>query len=108
MALALLVLVVWVADKFTMETDERVSIAVLPFQNLSGDPATEPFVNGLHEDLIIRLSNIDGLTVISKASASSFAESSLSSREIAERLGVSTILQAGVQRSGSPTWRRQR
>jgi TolB-like protein/Tfp pilus assembly protein PilF len=58
-------------------------------------------VSGLHEDLIIRLSNIDGLTVISKASASRFTDSSLSSREIAEQLGVSMILQAGVQRSGS-------
>jgi TolB-like protein/Flp pilus assembly protein TadD/predicted Ser/Thr protein kinase len=120
-ALVLLLLVIWVAGRLaewtgtsgspgpgataggplSPGTDESTSIAILPFQNLSGDPATDPFVNGLHEDLIIRLSNIDGLTVISKASASRFADSSLSGRELAERLGVSTVLQAGVQRSGS-------
>ena len=76
-------------------------IAVLPFENLSGDPETDPFVHGLHEDLMIRLSNVEGLTVTNRGSVSRFAKSSLSIREIAQQLGVATVLQASVQRSGS-------
>lgn len=76
-------------------------IAVLPFENLSGDPSHQPFVDGLHEDLIIRLSNVEGLTVTSKWSAARFAPTSGAISDIAEQLGVSTVLIAGVQRSGS-------
>ena len=62
------------------ELDRR--IAILPFENLSGDPESQPFVDGLHEDLIIRLSNVEGLIVISKGSAGRFAPSSGAVRDI--------------------------
>ena len=78
-----------------------IRIAILPLENLSGDPDQQPFVDGLHEDLIIRLSNVEGLAVTSKWSAARFSPSSGAIGDIASQLGVSIVLQGGVQRSGS-------
>jgi TolB-like protein len=89
------------AVKGTSDAEADARIAILPFENLSRDLDSQPFVDGLHEDLIIRLSNIEGLIVISKGSAGRFAPPFGTIRDIAEQLGVSAVLQAGVQRSGS-------
>ena len=83
------------------DEEERISIAVLPFEIIVGDSTTQTFVDGLHEDLIIRLSKIEDLVVTSKASASFFAGSQLSSHEIASLLGVTALLQGSVRVTGS-------
>jgi TolB-like protein/Tfp pilus assembly protein PilF len=76
------------------------SIAVLPFANMSGDPENEYFSDGITDDIITHLSKLADLKVISRTSVMRFKESDKSLRQIAGELGVATILEGGVQRSG--------
>jgi len=76
------------------------SIAVLPFANLSGRPETESFVAGLHDDLLTQLSKIHDLKVISRTSVLGYAGTTRKIGDIGRELGVSTILEGGVQRAG--------
>jgi len=76
------------------------SIAVLPFQNLSGDQDTEPFVNGIHEDILIHLYKIAGLKPISRTSVMEYRDTKKNLKEIADELGVAVVLEGGVQRVG--------
>jgi TolB-like protein/class 3 adenylate cyclase/Flp pilus assembly protein TadD len=75
-------------------------LAVLPFENLSGDEATEPFVLGVHDDLLTHLSRIGTLKVISRTSVMGYEGSTKSIPEIAQELGATTVLEGGIQRSG--------
>jgi TolB-like protein len=76
------------------------SIAVLPFANLSGDEETQPFADGLHDDLLTQLSKIGALTVISRTSVQEYRNTTKNVRQIASELGVQTVLEGGVQRAG--------
>jgi TolB-like protein/cytochrome c-type biogenesis protein CcmH/NrfG len=76
------------------------SIAVLPFVNLSSDPAQKSFADGIHDDLLTRISNIRDIKTISRTSVMTYRGSDKKARTIAKELGVSTILEGGVQRSG--------
>lgn len=76
------------------------SIAVLPLKNLSGDPAQEYFSDGLTESLITKLAQTDKLKVISRSSAFIFKGKETDPREVGRRLGVATVLEGGVRRSG--------
>lgn len=78
----------------------EASIAVLPFANLSGDSETQPFADGLHDDLLTQLSKIGALTVISRTSVQEYRNTTKNVREIAAELGVATVLEGGVQRAG--------
>ena len=80
---------------------ESPSIAVLPFDNRSALPEDVFFVDGMHDDILTQLSKISGLKVISRTSVESFRDTKLSMREIAQRLGVKTILEGAVQRGGN-------
>ena len=77
------------------------SLAVLPLQNLSGDPSQEYLADGMTEELIGRLANIHGLRVISRTSAMHFKNTQLSVPEIAKALGVDAIVEGSVIREGS-------
>jgi TolB-like protein/DNA-binding winged helix-turn-helix (wHTH) protein/Tfp pilus assembly protein PilF len=77
------------------------SLAVLPLENLSGDPSQEYFADGMTEELIGRLSMIHGLRVISRTSAMHFKNTQLSVPEIANRLGVDAIVEGSIMREGS-------
>jgi len=77
------------------------SIAVLPLQNLSGDPSQEYFADGMTEELITELSRISGLKVISRTSIMRYKGSSKSLPEIARELGVDGIVEGSVLRSGN-------
>ncbi|MBP7370820.1 MAG: hypothetical protein KA902_05210 [Arenimonas sp.] len=92
-----------VATDLQTATNKRVSpsIAVLPFNNRSALPDDAFFVDGMHDDILTQLSKISGLKVISRTSVESFRDSKLSLREIAQRLGVKTILEGAVQRGGN-------
>jgi non-specific serine/threonine protein kinase len=82
-------------------TDEiERSIAVLPFENLSGDPQDEYFSDGLTEDIITKLSGVQPLRVISKASTQRYKGTAKNSSEIGSELGVATILRGSVRRAG--------
>ena len=77
------------------------SIAVLPFDNRSKQEDNEYFTSGIHDDLLTQLAQISSLRVISRTSVAQFKGTTKSIREIAELLGVATILEGGVQRAGN-------
>jgi TolB-like protein/DNA-binding winged helix-turn-helix (wHTH) protein/Flp pilus assembly protein TadD len=76
------------------------SLAVLPLQNLSGDPSQEYLADGMTEELIGRLANIHGLRVISRTTAMHFKNTQLSVPEIAKTLGVDAVVEGSVIREG--------
>lgn len=76
------------------------SLAVLPLENLSGDPSQEYLADGMTEELIGRLSMVQGLRVISRTSAMHFKNTQLSAPEIANTLGVEVIVEGSVMREG--------
>lgn len=80
--------------------DDRKSIAVLPFTNTSGDPENEAFTDGIHDDILSRLSKIRELKVISRTSVMEYKDTRKNIREIGRELEVATILEGGVQRAG--------
>ncbi len=80
---------------------ERKSIAVLPLANLSGDAGTDPFVQGIHDDIVTHLSKIGDLRPISRTSVMEYANTTKNLKQIAQELGVATVLEGGVQRSGN-------
>jgi serine/threonine-protein kinase len=77
------------------------SIAVLPFKNLSADPDGEFFSDGLAEEILNALSQIDGLRVAARASSFSFKEQRAEIGDIASRLHVATVLDGSVRRAGN-------
>ena len=77
------------------------SLAVLPLQNLSGDPAQQYLADGITEELIGRLSGIRDLRVISRTSVMRFKNTQLSVPEIARILGVEAVVEGSVMREGS-------
>lgn len=76
------------------------SIAVLPFLPLGGDSEDESFADGLAEELINALCQVEGLRVAARTSAFSFKGSGLEAREAGRRLGVATVLEGSVRRAG--------
>jgi TolB-like protein len=80
--------------------DERPSIAVLPFDNIAQEADAEPFVEGLHDDVLTQLSRIERLRVISRTSVQEYRDTERPIPEIAAELGVGHVLEGGVQRDG--------
>jgi serine/threonine protein kinase/Flp pilus assembly protein TadD len=76
------------------------SVAVLPFTNMSADPENEFFVDGITEEIINALSQIDDLHVAARTSAFSFKGKHVDLRMIGERLNVETVLEGSVRRVG--------
>jgi serine/threonine protein kinase len=76
-------------------------IAVLPFKNLSVDPESDYFVDGLTDEVIRNLSVIDGLTVRSSTSSFTFKNKPRNTREVGMQLNANLVLEASVLRSGS-------
>lgn len=79
----------------------RPAIAVLPFANMSADSDQEYFSDGLAEEIINLLAQVPGLKVIARTSAFAFRGKEQDIREIANALGVSTVVQGSVRRAGS-------
>jgi adenylate cyclase len=79
---------------------DKPSIAVLPFDNLSGDPEQEYFADGIAEDIITSLSRLPWFFVIARNSSFSFKGDRTSVRQVAEALGVKYVLEGSVRRSG--------
>lgn len=77
------------------------SIAVLPFLNLSSDPENEYFSDGVTEEIMLALSGIKELKVTSRTSAFAFKNKQVDIRTIGNQLGVSTILEGSIRRSGN-------
>jgi TolB-like protein/tRNA A-37 threonylcarbamoyl transferase component Bud32 len=81
--------------------EQKPSIAVLPFANMSRDADDEYFSDGLAEEIINALVKVPGLKVIARTSAFSFKGQNIDIRKIAEMLGVTTVLEGSVRRSGN-------
>jgi len=80
---------------------EKPSIAVLPFINMSGDPEQEYFSDGITEDIITDLSKVSGLFVVARNTAFTYKGKSAEVQEVAKRLGVNFILEGSVRKAGS-------
>jgi adenylate cyclase len=78
---------------------DKPSIAVLPFDNLSGEPEQEYFSDGITDDLITDLSKISGLFVIARNSTFAYKAKPLKIRQIAEELGVRYVLEGSVRKA---------
>jgi len=79
---------------------DKPSIAVLPLDNLSGDPAQAYFADGITEDIITTLSRISGLFVIARNSTFVYKGKPVKIQKVAEDLGVRYVLEGSVQRAG--------
>ena len=77
------------------------SIAVLPFANMSNDPDQDYFCDGISEEIIDTLAQLNNLRVIARTSAFSFKEKNIDVREIGKRLDVTTLLEGSVRKSGN-------
>ena len=77
------------------------SVAVLPFAFRSTDPEDQFFAEGMHDDLLTQLAKIGSIKVISRTSVMEYRDTTKKIPQIAEELGVSTIVEGGMQRSGS-------
>jgi len=77
------------------------SVAVLPFENVTGDTAIEYLSDGISESLILTLSRLPGLRVISRTSAFAFKGSKVGSKEIGRKLGVDALLLGSLAQRGS-------
>jgi serine/threonine protein kinase/Tfp pilus assembly protein PilF len=74
------------------------SVAVLPFDNLSGDPDNAYFADGIQEEILTRLASIGDLKVISRASTQRYQSKPSNLSKIAKQLGVANILEGSVQK----------
>ncbi len=77
------------------------SIAVLPFDNRSNVDEDQFFTDGIHDDLLTHISRIRDIKTISRTSVMAYKDTTKNMRDIGEELGVATLLEGGVQRSGN-------
>jgi len=82
------------------QTQDRRSIAVLPFDNRSAQAEDQFFVDGMHDDILTQLAHIASIKVISRTSVMGYRDTDKNMRTIGEELNVATILEGGVQRAG--------
>ena len=78
-----------------------VSVCVLPFANMSGDPEQEYFADGISEDIITDLSKVSALSVTSRNTAFSFKGRHVDLKQVARQLGVSHVLEGSVRKAGN-------
>jgi len=81
-------------------TGEKPSIAVLPFNNMSGDPEQEYFSDGISEDIITDLSKVSGLFVVGRNTSFAYKGQTFELSELAAKLGVKFILEGSVRKAG--------
>src|SRR5438034_9492451 len=80
---------------------EKPAIAVLPFNNMSGDPEQEYFSDGITEDIITDLSKVSGLLVIARNTAFTYKGKAVKVQQVAQELGVPFILEGSVRKAGA-------
>ncbi len=85
----------------TPPKQEKPSIAVLPFNNMSGDAEQEYFSDGISEDIITDLSKVGGLTVIARNSSFTYKGRSVDIRSVGRELGVRSVLEGSIRRAGN-------
>jgi TolB-like protein len=85
----------------TLALPDKPSIAVLPFQNMSGDPEQEYFVDGLVEDIITALSRTKSLFVIARNSSFTYKGKAVDIKQVGRELGVRYVLEGSVRKAGN-------
>src|SRR5262249_17283190 len=79
---------------------DKPSIAVLPFQNMSGDPEQEYFVDGMVEEIVTALSRIRRLFVIARNSSFTYKGRAIDVKQVGRELGVRYVLEGSVRKAG--------
>jgi adenylate cyclase len=87
-------------EKMAFPLPDKPSIAVLPFNNLSGDPEQEYFSDGLTEEIISTLSKVPKLFVIARNSTFTYKGKPVKVQQVAEELGVRYVLEGSVRKAG--------
>jgi adenylate cyclase len=85
----------------TLAPAERPSIAVLPFNNMSGDAEQEYFSDGITEDIITDLSKVSGLFVVARNTAFTYKGKAVKVQEVSKELDVKFVLEGSVRKAGS-------
>jgi adenylate cyclase len=88
-------------QKAAQHEQEKPAIAVLPFNNMSGDPEQEYFSDGITEDIITDLSKVSGLLVIARNTAFTYKGKAVKVQQVAQELGVPFILEGSVRKAGA-------
>lgn len=101
MLLAGVVVYAAVSGRRLSGSDTLDAVAVLPFANLSGDPAQEAFADGIAEEILNALTQVPELKVAARTSAFAFKNEKTDVREVARKLGVKAVLGGGVRKSGN-------
>jgi len=86
-------------DKMAFPLPDKPSIAVLPFDNMSGDQKQEYIADGITENIITALSKVHQLFVISRNSSFTYKGKPVKAQQVSEELGVQYVLEGSVQRS---------
>ena len=89
------------APQAPLPLPDKPSIAVLPFQNMSGDPEQEYFTDGITEDIITELSRFHSLFVIARNSSFSYKGKSPDIRQVGRELGVRYVLEGSIRKSSN-------
>jgi serine/threonine protein kinase/tetratricopeptide (TPR) repeat protein len=101
-ATAVLAAVLWLAwPSAPVSPTERPVIAVLPLKNLSAEPDSDYFVDGLTDEIIRNLAVIDGLEVRSRTSSFAFKDKPRNVRDVGEQLGANLVVEGSVLRAGT-------
>jgi len=87
-------------DKPPLPLPDKPSIAVLAFDNMSGDPSQEYFSDGITENIITALSKVGALFVISRNSSFTYKEKPVKVQQVSKELGVRYVVEGSVQKSG--------
>ncbi|WP_407151624.1 adenylate/guanylate cyclase domain-containing protein [Bradyrhizobium sp. ORS 86] len=88
------------ASSGQLSLPDKPSIAVLPFQNMSGDPEQEYFADGIVEDIITALSRFKSLFVIARNSSFTFKGKAVDIKKVGRELGVRYVLEGSIRKAG--------
>jgi adenylate cyclase len=88
-------------ERMALPLPDKPSIAVLPFDNLSGDPDQEPLSDGITEDIITELSRFRELFVIARHSTQTYKGKPVKVQKVAEDLGVRYVLEGSIRKTGN-------
>jgi TolB-like protein/class 3 adenylate cyclase/tetratricopeptide (TPR) repeat protein len=89
-----------IAAPAVLALPDKPSIAVLPFQNMSGDPEQEYFADGMVEDIITALSRFNSLFVIARNSSFTYKGKAVDIKRVGRELGVRYVLEGSVRKAG--------
>jgi adenylate cyclase len=89
-----------VLERPTLALPNKPSIAVLPFQNMSGDPEQDYFCDGMVEDIITALSRVRWLFVIARNSSFTYKGKAVDVKQVGQELGVRYVLEGSVRKGG--------